>query len=108
MLSLREWIRKIEKQIEELYKDKQLYEQIIKELQDGTNTEEDLSSFRTIEFIQEPRQLQRQTIINESDLKPAPATNKTKSKKQKKDKKDLRELERGIWIEQENRKNKKK
>jgi len=78
MLSLQEQIRRIEEQIEELYKNKQFYEQIIKELQDGTNIEDNLSSFRTIEFIQEPRQPQRQ--IRESDFKQA--SNKTKSKKQ--------------------------
>jgi hypothetical protein len=78
VLSLQEWIRRIEEQIEELYENKQFYEQIIKEFQDGTNIEDNLSSFGTIEFIQEPRQPQRQ--IRESDFKQA--SNKTKSKKQ--------------------------
>jgi hypothetical protein len=45
-----------------------------------TNIEDELSSFGTIEFIQEPIQPQRQTDIKESNSKPA--VNKIKSKKQ--------------------------
>jgi hypothetical protein len=78
--SLQQRIRKIEEESEQLHEDKQFYEQIIEELQDTTNTEDELSSFGTIEFIQEPIQPQRQTDIKESNFKPA--VNKAKPKKQ--------------------------
>jgi DNA-binding ferritin-like protein len=56
--SLQQRIRKIEEEIEQLQEDKQFYELIIEELQDTTSTEDELSSFGTIEFIQEPIQPQ--------------------------------------------------